>query len=221
MPRVLGVIPARGGSKRIPRKNLRLLNGEPLLSYTIRAAQQARRLTDWVVSTEDREIADLALSYGAHVIQRPESLAQDDTTSGAVVRHALDEMEVDRAPYDMVVLLHPTSPIRDPKHIDEAVTKLWASPLDTLASVCRLPRKAHCNIKGLNADSMADIPGPNWQFGILNASIYAMKRDWFLQNNKHTSEVSVPFVMDRFHSLDVDEEADLAIAGVYLGELST
>jgi CMP-N,N'-diacetyllegionaminic acid synthase len=219
MPRVLGVIPARGGSKRIPRKNLRLLKGEPLLSYTIRAAQQARRLSDWVVSTEDKEIANLALSYGAHVVERPESLAQDDTTSGAVVRHALDWMEVDRAPYDMVVLLHPTSPIRDPKHIDEAIEKLWRSELDTLASVCQLPIKSHPNV--LVYDWCHTQTHAIRGAFIMNASIYAMKRDWFLHNNKHTSEVSVPYVMDRFHSLDVDEEADLAIAGVYLGELST
>jgi CMP-N,N'-diacetyllegionaminic acid synthase len=216
--RTLGVIPARGGSKRIPRKNLRLLCGKPLIWYTIEAAKQAKRLTDWVVSTEDKEIADLALSYGAFVVKRPDSLAEDDTTSGAVVRHALDWMEVDREPYDMVVLLHPTSPIRDPKHIDEAVEKLWAEPyVDTLASVVELPQKSHHNVWD-GSDPFS------WMYGgyMLNASIYAMKRDWFLQNNTHTEPFScVQLVMDRFHSLDVDEEADLAIAGVYLGELST
>jgi CMP-N,N'-diacetyllegionaminic acid synthase len=219
--RTLGVIPARGGSKRIPRKNLRLLCGKPLIWYTIEAAKQAKRLTDWVVSTEDKEIADLALSYGAFVVKRPEELARDDTTSGAVVRHALDWMEVDREPYDMVVLLHPTSPIRDPKHIDEAVEKLWASPLDTLASICPLPTKAHDNIVGYWPEwrDGETFPIMDWNGSahILNASIYAMKRDWFLENNKHTGDRSVPLVMDRFHSLDVDEEADLAIAGVYLG----
>jgi CMP-N,N'-diacetyllegionaminic acid synthase len=219
--RTLGVIPARGGSKRIPRKNLRLLCGKPLIWYTIEAAKQAKRLTDWVVSTEDKEIADLALSYGAFVVKRPDSLAEDDTTSGAVVRHALDWMEVDRDPYDMVVLLHPTSPIRDPKHIDEAVEKLRASPLDTLASVCMLPRKTHstvCLPYPFPCGGIKSLPG---EFSVYNASIYAMKRGWFLENNKHTGDLSVPLVMDRFHSLDVDEEADLAIAGVYLGELST
>ena len=156
------------------------------------------------------------MSYGAFVVKRPEELAQDDTTSGAVVRHALDWMEEDREPYDMVVLLHPTSPIRDPKHIDEAVEKLCASPLDTLASVMKLPQKSHANVGTMTANG-------GW-FGypretyMLNASIYAMKREWFLRNNKHTDLASVPLVMDRFHSLDVDEEADLAIAGVYLGE---
>jgi CMP-N,N'-diacetyllegionaminic acid synthase len=214
--RTLGVIPARGGSKRIPRKNLRLLCGKPLIWYTIEAAKQAKRLTDWVVSTEDKEIADLALSYGAFVVKRPDSLAEDDTTSGAVVRHALDWMEVDREPYDMVVLLHPTSPIRDPKHIDEAVEKLGASPLDTLASVYKLPQKSHANVVAVG-EWASPIDHQYWPLALLNASIYAMKRDWFLQNNKHTDSVSVPLVMDRFHSLDVDEEADLAIAGVYLG----
>jgi CMP-N,N'-diacetyllegionaminic acid synthase len=220
--RTLGVIPARGGSKRIPRKNLRLLCGKPLIWYTIEAARQAKRLTDWVVSTEDKEIADLALSYGAFVIKRPDSLAEDDTTSGAVVRHALDWMEVDREPYDMVVLLHPTSPIRDPKHIDEAVEKLAASKLSTLASVSRLPRKAHPTIAKRFVSPEDDV----WDAAKLvqadyqlNASIYALKRDFILWIGDHVDKHCEfeRLIMDRFHSLDVDEEADLAIAGVYLG----
>jgi CMP-N-acetylneuraminic acid synthetase len=89
-------------------------------------------LTDWVVSTEDREIADLALSYGALVVERPEYLARDDSTSGAVARHALGWMEVDREPYDMVVLLHPTSPIRDPKHTYTHNASIYAMRSDWL-----------------------------------------------------------------------------------------
>jgi CMP-N,N'-diacetyllegionaminic acid synthase len=227
MPRVLGVIPARGGSKRIPRKNLRLLNGKPLIWYTIEAAKKAKRLTDWVVSTEDKEIADLALSYGAFVIKRPDFLAEDDTTSGAVVRHALDWMEVDRDSYDVVMLLHPTSPIRDPKHIDEAVERLWDSELDHLASVFRLPTKGHRNIGMWSHGRRPDGALPYGRFDavadaqyMLNASIYAVKRNWFVAHDypTHVWTPCVALEMDRFHSLDVDEEADLAIAGVYLGE---
>jgi CMP-N,N'-diacetyllegionaminic acid synthase len=227
MPRVLGVIPARGGSKRIPRKNLRPLNGKPLIWYTIEAAKKAKRLTDWVVSTEDREIADLALSYGAFVVKRPDSLAEDDTTSGAVVRHALDWMEVDRDSYDVVMLLHPTSPIRDPKHIDEAVERLWDSDLNHLASVFRLPTKGHRNIGMWSHGRRPDGAPPYGRFDavadaqyMLNASIYAMKRNWFVAHDypTHVWTPCVALEMDRFHSLDVDEEADLAIAGVYLGE---
>jgi CMP-N,N'-diacetyllegionaminic acid synthase len=191
--RVLGIIPARGGSKRIPRKNLRLLRGEPLISYTIRAAQAASLLTDWVVSTEDREIADLALSYGALVVERPEYLARDDSTSGAVARHALGWMEVDREPYDMVVLLHPTSPIRDPKHIDQAIDLLWKSDAPALASVsCRKRTYTH------------------------NASIYAMRSDWLVETNQHYCDRSIPFLMDARHSVDIDTEEDFRIAELFL-----
>ena len=194
-PRVLGVIPARGGSKRLPRKNLRLLLGRPLIEYTIRAAQSASLLTDWVVSTEDMEIATHALSLGARVVKRPEELASDDTTSGAVVRHALEWME-DTERYDMVVLLHPTSPVRDPRHIDQAIRSLWASDAPALASVgCRKRTYTH------------------------NASIYAMKRDWFMRTGLHYCDESIPFLMDAPHSVDIDTEHDFKLAEIYLDGL--
>jgi CMP-N,N'-diacetyllegionaminic acid synthase len=190
---VLGIIPARGGSKRIPRKNLRLLHSVPLIGYTIRAAAAASKLTDWVVSTENEEIASLALSYGATVVERPEDLAQDDSTSGAVARHALGWMEVDREPYDMVVLLHPTSPIRDPKHIDQAIDLLWKSDAPALASVsCRKRTYTH------------------------NASIYAMRSDWLVETNQHYCDRSIPFLMDARHSVDIDTEDDFRIAELFL-----
>jgi CMP-N,N'-diacetyllegionaminic acid synthase len=187
--RVLGVVPARGGSKRIKNKNCRLLHNVPLIGYTIRAAQSAVGLTDWVVSTEDREIADIALSYGAVVVKRPDELAQDDTTSGAVLRHALDWMEEDNSPYDMVVCLHPTSPIRDSRHIDQCIKLLADSDAPALASVS-------CNKRTYTH----------------NASIYAMKRWWFLKTNQHYCNESIPFLMDARHSVDIDVEDDFRIA---------
>lgn len=207
--RTLGIVPARGGSKRVPRKNLRLLHNVPLIGYTIRACQAASLLTDWVVSTEDKEIKDIALSYGATVVDRPESLAGDDVTSGAVLRHALDVMEDGGAPYDMVLCLHPTSPIRDPRHIDQAIEMLSEAVADTLASVRYLPKKTHNNV--------FDIFGrPVDGTFMLNASIYAMKRQWFLKNNSHVGGRTVFFTMDRRHSLDIDEEIDLKIAEIFL-----
>jgi CMP-N-acetylneuraminic acid synthetase len=198
-----------------------LLRGEPLISYTIRAAQAASLLTDWLVSTEDKEIADLTLSYGAQVIKRPDELAQDDTTTGAVLRHALDWMEDGKEPYDMIVCLHPTSPIRKPRHIDEAIKRLRESHLDVLASVCALPFKSHQNIGNIYGDWYAqDFEYRHERSYMLNASIYAMKRDWFVENNEHTDDCMVPLVMDRFHSLDIDEEIDLKIAELYLGNPS-
>lgn len=206
-PRVLGVIPARGNSKRVPGKNLRLLHGRPLIAWTIEAAKQAKSLTDWVVSTEDRKIADVAISYGAHVLNRPANLSRDETTSGEVLLHALDAMEIDSEPYDVVVCLHPTSPIRNPEHIDEAVGRLEHSPSGYVSSVKTLPEKRHCNVFA-----------GHWERGgaVLNASIYAMKADALRRTGDHTSTETSWFEMDRYHSLDVDEEIDLKIAELYM-----
>ena len=136
-PRVLAVIPARGGSKRFPRKNVALLCGKPLICHTIEAAQRSTLITDWLVSSEDDEIIEIATNYGAPVpFRRPIELATDEVRNIDVTIHALEYMErVNKLEYDMIVLLQPTVPIRDPKHIDESIELLWASELDSLASV--------------------------------------------------------------------------------------
>jgi CMP-N,N'-diacetyllegionaminic acid synthase len=185
-PRVLGVIPARGGSKRIPRKNIRPLHNSPLIAYTIRACQDSELLTTWVVSTEDEQIRDVALSYGAYVVRRPEELAGDLTSSDEVALHALEWMGPG---YDIVVLLHPTSPIRNPRHIDSAIQILWASDAPSLASVEYAKRSYRHN-----------------------ASIYAVKTPF----TKLYDENTIPFLMDKKHSLDIDDEMDWQIAERWL-----
>jgi CMP-N,N'-diacetyllegionaminic acid synthase len=186
-PRVLGVIPARGNSKRIPNKNIRPLHGSPLIAYTIRAAQDSELLTTWVVSTESQAIRDVALSYGAYVVRRPEELAADDATTDDVLLHALEWMGADT--FDMVVCLHPTSPIRDPKHIDQAIDILWSSDAPSLASV-EYSKRSYRH----------------------NASIYAVKTPFTKRYNDQT----IPFLMDKRHSLDIDEEAEWQIAELWL-----
>lgn len=226
VPRVLGVIPGRGGSKRLPRKNVRLLDGHPLIAHTIMAAQRATALSDLLVSSEDPEIIDVAKAYGASVpfVRAPE-LAGDEVRNIAVVRHALDFMEEHGSrPYDMVVLLQPTCPIRDPRHIDEAVTLLCQSPLDTLASVKGPFKKRDPVLKAIRGGVLEgycapDEYGETEPFYIYNASIYAAKRDYFLRENRLVSPRQVPFVMDLIHSIDIDTEADLAMAAALLGYL--
>ena len=116
----LGVIPARGGSKRLPRKNIKVLAGKPLIAYTIEAAKKSKHLTDYIVSSEDDEIISIAKEFGAPIpFIRPDALATDEIRNIDVVYHALNFMEAEKKiRYDIIVLLHPTSPIRDPKHID-------------------------------------------------------------------------------------------------------
>lgn len=117
----LGLIPARGGSKGVPRKNLRLLGGRPLIEYTVAAALASRRLTDLVVSTEDAEIAGLCRRLGANVpFMRPPELATDSSDVASVVRHAVEFYERCIAPVRTIAVLYATSPFRTAEHIDEA-----------------------------------------------------------------------------------------------------
>lgn len=225
-PKVLAVIPARGGSKRFPRKNVYPLRGHPLIAYTIKAAANATKLTDWLVSTDDEEIAKVAKRYEAPVpFLRPTNLAGDNDRNNRVVRHAMEFMETQTGRrYDMLVLLQPTCPIRTAAHIDEAVDLLWASPLETLASVLGPIKKRDPNIKAIRGGELVPYneneKATDWDAGyIYNASIYAMKRDYFLRENIFVSQRSVPFVMDRFHSADVDEKIDALVAELYFDYL--
>ena len=127
---VLGVIPARGGSKGLLRKNIRMVAGKPLLRWTIEAAQASKRLTRWVVSTEDVEIAGIARTCGAEVLPRPAELATDEADTVAVLQHALYEI-----PADTVVVLAPTSPIRSSGLIDRCIEKFFAEQADSLGTV--------------------------------------------------------------------------------------
>jgi len=126
---ILGVIPARGGSKAIPRKNIKPLLGKPLITWSIEAAQQSQLVDRFVVSTEDDEIADIARAAGAEVLDRPVELASDDATTVAVLQHTLDMIKA-----DTIVLLQPTSPIRINGIIDRSIERFLASGCDTLAT---------------------------------------------------------------------------------------
>lgn len=148
----LGIIPARGGSKGIPGKNVRLLAGRPLIVYTFDAAKGSQRLTRTILTTDSPEIADIARLVGVEVpLLRPTELAKDDTPTLAVIRHALDWLASTEAYFpDVVVILQPTAPLRRAKHIDEAVEMLLLSEADSVVSVTPVP--GHYN--------------PHWQFRI-------------------------------------------------------
>jgi len=227
-PKVLAVIPARGGSKRLPRKNVMLLGGHPMLAYSIIAAKNAKSVTDWLVSTEDDEIAEIALRYGATTpFKRPDYLATDNVRNIDVVLHALEFMEQDRKiTYDIIVLLQPTAPIRDSAHIDKAVELLWASELPSLAAVKgpyqkrdpilkRIDSKGH--LVPYTTDSHLD---PREPFYIYNAALYAVKRDYFIKEKSFVSNEQVPFFMDKFYSADVDDMGDFIVADAYLKHLN-
>ncbi len=144
--RLLAVIPARGGSKGLPRKNVRLLAGLPLIAYSIRAGQAASSVDRLVVSTEDAEIAAVARDSGAEVVERPAALAQDDTPTRPVIEHTVELLAGDGYLPDAVLTLQPTSPLRTAQHIDEAAALFAAAPsADSLVSCVRVPHIFHPN----------------------------------------------------------------------------
>lgn len=141
MTTVLGLIPARGGSKGVPRKNIRVVAGKPLIAWTIEAALASGVLAQVAVSTEDAEIADIARYHGALVVDRPEALAQDSTPTLPVVAHAVSILNFNG---DAVMTLQPTSPLRTPTHIREATALFAADPnADSLVSVIDVPHIFH------------------------------------------------------------------------------
>jgi len=141
MANILGVIPARGGSKGIPNKNLALLAGRPLLAYTADAAKASKRLTRTIVSTDDVRIADCAKSLGLDVIMRPAALAADEAPMLPVLQHAVAAMRDQGFNADVVVLLQPTSPLRRAEHIDAAVDSLLRTRGDSVVSVVEVPHQ--------------------------------------------------------------------------------
>ena len=143
MQNVLGLIPARGGSKGIPRKNIAILAGQPLLAYTCAVALGSRVLNRVVLSTDDAEIAEVGRQCGVEVpFLRPATLAQDGTPSIEVARHAVEYFrDNEHWTPDVVVLLQPTSPLRTSRHIDEAVDLMKESDADTVVSVVEVPHR--------------------------------------------------------------------------------
>lgn len=136
-PNVLAIIPARGGSKGIPRKNIKLLAGKPLIAYTIEAALKAKALSRVVVSTEDNEIAGISARYGAEVIKRPGVLAVDTAPTEPVLMHVVKYLKKKEGYFpDFVVLLQLTSPLRNTAIIDDCMRKILNEKLDSVLTVC-------------------------------------------------------------------------------------
>jgi N-acylneuraminate cytidylyltransferase len=126
---ILGITPARGGSKSVPRKNIKEICGKPLIAWTIEAALKSELLDRYIISTEDSEIADISRAFGAEVLDRPPYLATDDATTLSVLQHALGEIDA-----DIVVLLQCTSPVRRPGLIDECIRAFRRERSDSLAT---------------------------------------------------------------------------------------
>jgi CMP-N-acetylneuraminic acid synthetase len=220
--RVLGLVPARGGSKGIPRKNVRPLAGKPLLAYTAEATRQSRSLDRVILSTEDDEIAALGRALGLEVpFRRPSELAADDTPGMAPVLHALTWLaDVEGYRPDALMLLQPPSPLRRGRHIDEAMALLERESADSVLSVCapdyhpywmkvvRDGRIVPFMSEGARYHSRQELP-PVFR---TNGAIYVARVDRLLEHQTFELERTLPYPMAREESVNIDDEFDWWLA---------
>ena len=221
---ILGLIPARGGSKGIPRKNLVRLAGKPLIAYTVEAAKGSKQLTRVIVSTEDQEIADTAKALGVEVpFMRPAHLAADETPMLDVLLDALSTLQrTENYRPDIVVLLQPTSPLRRSVDIDAAVELLQSSGAHTVVTVMAVPHQ-------FTPSSLIRMEGNKvWPWGdgqaplrrqdkpLLYArngpAVVAVRTNVLLAEGSLYGKDTRGLVMSREHSLDIDEPFDLELA---------
>ncbi|EPA5447435.1 TPA: acylneuraminate cytidylyltransferase family protein [Vibrio cholerae] len=225
--KILAITPARGGSKRLPSKNIKHLNGKPLIQWTIDAALSVREITRVMVTTDCEVIAEIAKQAGAEVpFLRPPELATDTSSSTDVIRHALDFYRAQDEEFDFVLLLQPTSPIRSADDIRFAIEQLKANEADAVVSVCP------CDHSPLWANtlpddrSMADFIRHEVSqlrsqdlpdYYRINGAIYLTRVDRFYQENSlFLSSNIFAYVMDNESSVDIDHELDFLIAETVL-----
>jgi len=228
--KVLGVIPARGGSKGVPKKNIKLLGDKPLIAYTIDAAKAAQRMTQCILSTDSEEIAEVGRQHGALVpFLRPPDLATDSAKAIPVIQHALQEMEQrDGVQYDAVMMLQPTTPFRTGKDIDEAIRILEETGADSVISVVDVEGHHPARMKYLKDGQLIDPDfceayenQPRQELEAMylrNGAIYLTRREVLLQNSFKGKDCRA-LIMETARSINIDTPLDFAYAGFMLDKL--
>ncbi|MDN5114350.1 cytidylyltransferase domain-containing protein [Aliarcobacter butzleri] len=213
--KILAIIPARGGSKGLPRKNIIDLAGKPLIAWTIEASLGSKYITKTIVSSDSDEILEVARRYGSVILKRPDEFATDTSSSEVVVKHAIESIE---EKFDYVVLLQPTSPLRDTVDIDDAFEKLFSLDATALISVCKYDNKI---LKAFKENELGYIEGvSNNKYPFMrrqdlpktymsNGAIYIIKVDDFFKNNSFFTDKTISFIMDEVKSMDIDVRDDL------------
>jgi CMP-N-acetylneuraminic acid synthetase len=230
---ILALIPARGGSKGVPRKNIKLLAGQPLIAYTIREARKSKYITRIIVSTEDDEIARIARELGAEVpFVRPVELALDDVLDLPVFQHCLRWLdEIEGHTPDLIVHLRPTAPLRTVSHIDGAIEQFIASPgADSLRSVCPVSEQPlkMWRVQGGNLTPYipADVYGlieaynmPRQKLPaayIQNGAVDVIKPEVIMQKNSMTGDPIKALIMDADESVSIDTPLDWQLAEILM-----
>ena len=232
-PKILAVIPARCGSKGVPRKNIRLVAGKPLIAYTLEAALSVRyRLHRLIVSTDDAEVAEVARRYGADVpFMRPAELAGDRVPMIPVLQHAVQTVEaMDNIHLNWVLLLQPTAPFRTPQDIETALDLVARGGCDSVISVVQVLAVHPILMKRIENDRLLpfcleekegtrrqDYQPPAY---MRNGAIYLTRRAVLMEQNSIWGQVIRPYVMPEERSISIDSEMDMKLAELMLAERS-
>lgn len=223
----MAIIPARGGSKRLDRKNVRPLRGKPLIAWTIEAAVRSQFVDHVLVTSEDDEILSVAEAFGASTLKRPKGLAEDHTSTIEVLKHALRKS----AKYDFVVLLQPTSPLRTEEHIDAAIRYLIDKSADAVISVTEMTHSPlwantlpvdgsmqgflRSDVQGVRSQDLPSFYRVNGAIYICEVNRFLAERTFFIRDNVYA------YRMDRASSVDIDVELDFFWADFLLGKASS
>jgi CMP-N,N'-diacetyllegionaminic acid synthase len=223
---ILAIIPARGGSKGVPRKNIKYLNSKPLLAYTADAALKSRFITRCVLSTEDKEIAEIGIEYKLEVpFMRPPELSSDSSSSLGVIQFTLIQLEaLEGYIPDLVIILQPTSPLRTSTHIDEAIEKFFDGNADSLVSIIRVPHNMspfsamQKDEKGYlhSLTSINELQNQRQNKPVYyarnGAAIYITSSRNIIKDNTLFGKRIIGYEMNKIDSIDIDDEEDWIIA---------
>ena len=223
--RILGLTLARGGSKSVPRKNIRLIAGVPLIAHTIVEALQSNHITRYIVSTDDVEIQKIAKQYGADApFLRPAEHSSDTASSVAAMRHAVNWVEQQEGiKYDYIIELMCTNPLKTVVDIDSVIEKLVTTGADSVIAVHKLEDHHPIRIKKIVDDKIIDfclpeVPEMRRQelkpdAYIRSGSIYGLRRDHLIEEGRrYGSQNSRPYILPPERAINVDTEVDFLIA---------
>ena len=225
---ILGLIPARGGSKGLPRKNIKPLLGKPLIAWTIEQALESKYIDRLIVSTDDIEIAEISKKYGAEVpFIRPKKLAEDNAKGIYVVLHVINWLKVNdkQKQYDLMILLQPTSPLRTKEDINEAIEYLFLKEAKAIVSVCEVDHHPFWANTLPEDGCMKDfirkeIINKNRQelpvYYRLNGAIYLAYCNYIKQCKGFIGKETFAYKMPKERSIDIDDKIDFKLAKILI-----
>ena len=223
--KILGITLARGGSKSVPKKNIKPICGKPLIAYTISEALKSKYLTRYIISTDDNEISEIAQQFGAEVpFLRPSKLATDTASSTAAIKHAVDFVEQEEScQYDYIIELMCTNPLKKVEDIDGCIKKLIDTGADSVIAVNKLEDHHPIRIKKIVDDKivnfcLSEVAETRRQdlkpdAYVRSGSIYALRRDeLMIYNRRYGTDNSRPHILPPHRAVNVDTKIDFLVA---------